>query len=125
MHPIRSLVVATLTALALAAAPALLPGATPAPTATGATGTAAGTLANVDGGNMKVSVRAKDNTMTFLTVTASTVITRAGKPATLADLHSGDAVQAAYSTSATGDQVATTLTVTTAKGKSGKSNKKK
>jgi Cu/Ag efflux protein CusF len=124
MHPIRSFVVATVAALALVAAPTLLPGATPVPTATAATGTATGTLANVDGSNMKVSVRAKDNTMSFLTVTESTVITRAGKPATLADLHTGDAVQANYTTSATGDQVATTLTVTTAKGKSGKGTKK-
>ena len=124
MHPIRPLIVTAALAFALVGAPTLLPGATPTPAATAATGNAAGTLANVDGSNMKVSVRAKDNSMSFLTITEATVITRAGKPATLADLHSGDMVQAAYSTSATGDLVATTITATVGKGKSGKGKKK-
>lgn len=79
-----------------------------------------GTIANVDGNNLKISIRGKDQAMTFLTVAAETAITRNGKVVTLDALHSGDDVKATFTGKSGEDSVATTIIASAAKPKGGR-----
>ena len=116
MKIIRLLFLAAIVACApLAFAPPLE--AVTQPGAAAASTSVDGTIANVDGGNQRISIRSKGNALTIVLIAESTTVTRSGKTVYLVDLHAGDAVQASCFTSAAGELVATTVTATAANGK--------
>lgn len=78
-----------------------------------------GTIANVDGSALKLTIRGKDMTRTFLSVAAGTAIFRNGKPVPFEALHAGDAVTAIYTIRIGEEPVATTIAATAAKPKAG------